>query len=143
MGLALALIVFGSFAARLIFKYFRRPRRRVALDLPASSWERPSFHVDDAPGIVPGTQRRPDITRATRERHDERTNPDRAPPSGTRREGLRATGDRRTAQPEGTRQHQEEDARPQSREAVGLIEDNVRELLRQLRAEPQGRRSAT
>jgi hypothetical protein len=144
IGVAFVLIVFGSFAARLTFKYFRRPRRRVALDLPASSWETPSFHVDDAPGIVPRTLRRPDITRAARERRDDRNDPDRAPPPGTRRDEHRADEDRRLARPDGrTRQNRAEQAHQQGRETVGIIENNVRELLHRLRSESQGRPGAT
>ena len=67
IGLALALIVIGSFAARRILDYFERPRRRTVFEPTESNWDAPSLHVDDAPGIVPALRRRSDITRDARD----------------------------------------------------------------------------
>src|SRR5712672_1085199 len=41
IGLALALIMFGSFGARLLFKYIERARRRVGRAPPGSNWDAP------------------------------------------------------------------------------------------------------
>jgi hypothetical protein len=114
IGLALALIVSGSFAARLILRYFGRRRRRPFLHPPGSDWDGPSFHVDDAPGIVPALRRRPDITRDARDFHDE-------------------PADRKKSEP----------ARRHGLDAVAAIEANVRDLLVRLRSEPQGRSGAS
>jgi hypothetical protein len=107
IGLALALIMFGSFGARLIFKYLGRARRRIGRAPLGSNWDAPSFHVDDAPGIVPGLRRRPDITRDPHDLADPRTQPNRSAKT------------------------------PQGLDAVGIIEANVRDLLVRLRSEPQ------
>jgi hypothetical protein len=107
IGLALALIMFGSFGARLLFKYLRRARRRIGRAALGSNWDAPSFHVDDAPGIVPGLRRRPDITRDPHDIADPRTQPSRGAKT------------------------------PQGLDAVGVIEANVRDLLVRLRSEPQ------
>ena len=107
IGLALALIMFGSFGARLIFKYLGRARRRIGRAPLGSNWDAPSFHVDDAPGIVPGLRRRPDITRDPQDLADPRTQPNRGAKT------------------------------PQGLDAVGVIEANVRDLLVRLRSEPQ------
>ena len=109
IGLALALIMFGSFGARLIFKYLGRARRRGVRAPPGSNWDAPSFHVDDAPGIVPAPRRRSDITRDTRDLADEPTQ---------RNRGAKTVA-------------------PQGLDAVGIIEANVRDLLVRLRSEPQ------
>jgi len=114
IGLALALIVFGSFAARWSLKYFGRPRRRPFLNPPGSDWDSPSFHVDDAPGIVPALRRRPDITRDAQDFHDE-------------------PADQNTSEP----------ARRSGLDAVAAIEANVRNLLVRLRSETQGRSGAS
>jgi hypothetical protein len=137
IALALALIVFGSFAARLTLKHFQRPRRRVALEQPAPGWDAPSFRLDDSPGIVPVMPRRPDITRETRDVDDDRNqDPNRAPAYGARRDAHRVHEDRRVAHPpQPTHQSRDE----QRREAVAVIEDHVRELLLRLGSAPRGR----
>jgi hypothetical protein len=115
IGLALALIVIGSFAARRILNYFERPPRRTVFEPTRSNWDAPSFHVDDAPGIVPALRRRSDIARDARDDfHDEPAHPDKG-----------------------------EVARQQGRDAVAAIEANVRNLLVRLRSEPQRRSGAT
>jgi len=114
IGLALALIVFGSVAARQILQYFGRPRRRPVLHPAGSDWDSPSFHIDDAPGIVPALRRRPDITRDAQDFHDEPADQNKSEPA--RRSGL---------------------------DAVAAIEANVRDLLVRLRSEPHGRSGAT
>jgi hypothetical protein len=114
IGLALALIVIGSFAARRILDYFERPRRRTVFEPTGSNWDAPSFHVDDAPGIVPALRRRSDITRDARDDfHDQPAHRDKS-----------------------------EAARQQGREAVAAIEANVRNLLVRLRSEPRRRSGA-
>ncbi|MEA3022560.1 MAG: hypothetical protein QOK01_1412 [Alphaproteobacteria bacterium] len=107
VGLALALIMFGSFGARLLFKYLRRARRRIGRAPSGSNWDAPSFHVDDAPGIVPGLRRRPDITRDPHDLAHPPTQPNRGAKT------------------------------PPGLDAVGIIEANVRDLLVRLRSEPQ------
>jgi hypothetical protein len=107
VGLALALIMFGSFGARLLFKYLGRARRRIGRAPSGSNWDALSFHVDDAPGIVPGLRRRPDITRDPPDLADPPTQPSRGAKT------------------------------PQGLDAVGIIEANVRDLLVRLRSEPQ------
>ncbi len=141
IGLALALIVFGSFAARLTVKLFQRPRRRVALDPPVAGWDAPSFRLDDSPGIVPVMPRRPDITHEMRDAGGDRNqDPNRASPYGTRRDEHRVYEDRRVAHPpEPKHQDRGKQAREQDREAVAVIEHHVRELLLRLRSEPQNR----
>jgi hypothetical protein len=142
IALALALIVFGSFAARLTLKHFQRPRRRVALEQPAAGWDAPSFRLDDSPGIVPVMPRRPDITSETRDVDDDRNEvPNRAPAYGARRDDEHRVHEaRRVVHPPGpTHQSREE----QRREAVAVIENHVRELLLRLGSEPRGRPTRT
>jgi hypothetical protein len=99
--------MFGSFGARLIFKYLGRARRRGVRAPPGSNWDAPSFHVDDAPGIVPAPRRRSDITRDPHDLAHPPTQPNRGAKT------------------------------PQGLDAVGIIEANVRDLLVRLRSEPQ------
>jgi hypothetical protein len=114
IGLALALIVIGSFAARRILNYFGRPRRRTVFEPTGSNRDAPSFHVDDAPGIVPALRRRSDITRDARDDfHDQPAHRDKS-----------------------------EAARQQGLDAVAAVEANVRNLLVRLRSEPHGRSGA-
>jgi hypothetical protein len=111
IGLALALIVIGSFAARLILNNFGGPRRRSVFEPTGSNRDAPSFHVHDAPGIVPALRRRSDITRDARDDfHDQPAH-----------------------------RHKSEAPRPQGLDAVTAIEANVRNLLVRLRSEPHGR----
>jgi hypothetical protein len=139
-GFALVVIIIGSLAGRLIFRFFRRPRRRVAVDLSSPDWDAPYSHPEASPGIVPAMPGGRDITRAMRDIHDERNDvPFGAPRHGARRRPHGGGDDPVLARRrEQTRQNVREDAREQG-ETVGIIEDNVRELLLRLRTELQDR----
>jgi hypothetical protein len=138
-GLALVLIIIGSLAGRLIFRFFRRPRRRVAVDLSSPDWGAAHSDLDASPGIVPAMPGGRDITRAMRDIHDERNElPFGAPRRGVRRQASGGEDPLLARRREQVRQNVREDAHQQG-ESVGIIEDNVRELLLKLRTELQDR----
>jgi hypothetical protein len=119
-ALALVIIVLGSIAVRLGSRLLRWPRRRTILAPPVSGSNPPFYGADETPGLVPVMPRHGDITR---EMFAPRA-PAVAPPA------LRARP------PAG------EAAAAPSHEAVRVLEENVRDLLRRLRpelpAQPRG-----
>jgi hypothetical protein len=114
-ALALVIIVLGSIAVRLGSRLLRWPRRRTILAPPATDSNPPFYRADETPGLVPVMPRHGDITR---EMFAPRA-PAVAPPA--LRTGTRAG----------------EAAAAPSHEAVRVLEENVRELLRRLRPELQ------
>lgn len=116
-ALALFIIVLGSLAARSGSRFLRWPRRRTILGPPQSNSSPPFYGIEESPGIVPVMPRQSDIMGET-------FTP-RAP-AFTR---LASRNEPRAG----------ESAAAPSHEAVRVLEENVRELLRRLRPELQAR----
>jgi len=123
-ALAFLIVVAGSLAFRALVSLFQRPRRRVAEDLPASSWEAPGHTADatlvdehEAPSIAAAMPYHPDAARGT---------------SALRRLAEELDGER-NRMPRGNRARRLP-PRPAGG-AVEGIEQNVRDLLHRLRAE--------
>jgi hypothetical protein len=158
-ALALAIIIVGSLAARLILRLMRRPRRRSVLDITEPGWDTPLPQLVASPGIAAAMPWQGDITRATRDpraqafpprggwnavakpaAQDDRRSDDRR--SDDRRQGepgeeVRRYAPRR-ARAQDSRRDRTPDQRgapavPPSRDAARVLEDNVRELLHRLR----------
>jgi hypothetical protein len=110
-ALALVIIVLGSIAFRRAAKFLRSRRRAGARGVHAWNGDPPLHRMQDAPGLVPVMPRESDIVRATR------------PPGAD------------SAQPDGP--GSADGAVARNAESTRMLEENVRELLLRLRAQPR------